>query len=245
MSSSLRRGTLAASTLALAVATLTACGAGNDAQTLEIKPDNAAAHVGDIKIQNVNVVTGTKGGDAATVTARVFNEGKKDQTLEAVTLKGTRAKLSPAKGEKKLVVPAGGSLMLGGKNNAAALLEDAKAAGVKDGNAQPVTFDLSSTGAVKLRATVVPATHAYESVGPTSKPSQSPSGSPDESASPGEGQSESPGANGGGENADRADNANNANNADKPGRGQEAQGAEGGAGASSDAGDASGAHAGH
>ena len=46
MSSSLRRGTLAATALALSVPTLTACGAGNDAQTLEIKPDTAATRVG-------------------------------------------------------------------------------------------------------------------------------------------------------------------------------------------------------
>ncbi|MGY1436478.1 DUF461 domain-containing protein [Streptomyces reniochalinae] len=191
MSSSLRRGTLAATALALAAVSLTACGAGNDAQTLEIKPDNAATHVGDIKIQNANVVTGTDGTGEATVTARIFNDGNKDQTLKGVSVSGSRAELSPAKGEKKLVVPAGGSLKLGGKGEASALLTDAKRAGVKDGNAQPVTFDLSSTGAVKLKAAVFPAEGAYKTVGPTSSPSsQGPkpgsSASSSESAGPGD-----------------------------------------------------------
>ncbi|RCG18936.1 DUF461 domain-containing protein [Streptomyces diacarni] len=191
MSSSLRRGTLAATTLALAAVSLTACGAGNDAQTLEIKPDNAATHVGTIKIQNANVVTGTHGTGEATVTARIFNDGNKDQTLKGVSVSGTRAELSPAKGEKKLVVPAGGSLELGGKGEASALLTDAKRAGVKDGNAQQVTFDLSSTGAVKLKAAVFPAKGAYKTVGPSASPSsQGPkpgsSASSSETAGPGD-----------------------------------------------------------
>ncbi|MET9863326.1 DUF461 domain-containing protein [Streptomyces smyrnaeus] len=211
MSSSLRRGTLAATTLALAAVSLTACGAGNDAQTLEIKPDNAATHVGVIEIQNANVVTGTTGSDEATVTARIFNDGEKDQVLKGIRTKGARAELSPAKGEKKLVVPAGGSLALGGKGKASAVFADAEKTGIKDGNAQPLTFDLSRTGAVKLRATVVPAKGAYETVGPSSSPSPSrrapepgasstasPSGAPSdshsasESANPGEADSSSP-----------------------------------------------------
>ncbi|MBE9498552.1 MULTISPECIES: hypothetical protein [Streptomyces] len=191
MSSSLRRGALAATTLALAAVSLTACGAGNDAQTLEVKPDNAATHVGVIKVQNANIVTDTKGSGEATVTARIFNDGDRDQTLKGIRVDGARAELSPAKGEKKLVVPAGGSLALGGKGNASALLQDVEAAGVKDGNAQPVTFDLSRTGAVKLRATVLPAKHAFETVGPSSSPSDS-APRPGSSASPGQDGAESP-----------------------------------------------------
>ncbi|WP_327392431.1 DUF461 domain-containing protein [Streptomyces sp. NBC_01186] len=192
MSSSLRRGTLAATALALSVATLTACGAGNDAQTLEIKPDNAATRVGTIKVQNANIVTNAQGSGQATVAVRIFNNGKKAQTLKGVAIKGQRAKLSPAKGERKLEIPAHGSLALGGKKNAAALFEDVESTGVADGNAQPLTFDLSSTGSVKLRALVVPAKHDYASVGPTAEPSQSPgasdnpSGSPSPSSSKGE-----------------------------------------------------------
>ncbi|MGW8374223.1 DUF461 domain-containing protein [Streptomyces sp. ODS28] len=202
MSSSLRRGTLAATALTLSVLTLSACGAGNDAQTGQVRPDNAAATVGDVKVQNVNIVTAPDGSGPATVTGRVFNDGDKDQELQDLAVGSVKAKLSPAKGEKKLVVPAGGSLALGGADNAAAELPDAKKAGVADGNAQPVTFDLSSTGPVKLRASVVPANHQWEKVGPSGvpsqgsspsgKPSEKPSGKPSESA--GQGESASPGA---------------------------------------------------
>ncbi|MFI8854063.1 DUF461 domain-containing protein [Streptomyces sp. 891-h] len=207
MSSSLRRGTLAATTLALAAVSLTACGAGNDAQTLEVRPDNAATQVGVIKVQNANLVTDTTGSGEAAVTVRIFNDGAKDQILKGVHVKGARAELSPAKGEKKLVVPAGGSLELGGKGNPSALFTHAEKAGIKDGNAQPLTFDLSRTGPIKLRATVVPADGAFKTVGPSSSPSPSrrapepgasgsasPSDSPSasEAAKPGEADSSSP-----------------------------------------------------
>jgi len=190
VSSSIRRGTLAATALALAVATLSACGAGNDAQTLEVKPDNAATSVGDVKIQNVNVVTPEAGSGPSAVTARIFNDGSEDETLKSVTVKGAgaRVKLSPAKGERTLTVPAGGSLALGGKGNASAELPESGSSAVKAGNAQPVSFDLSRTGKVRLRATVVPATGDYEKFGPTVRPSPSatsgsPSASPSESPS--------------------------------------------------------------
>ncbi|WP_181766639.1 DUF461 domain-containing protein [Streptomyces albidus (ex Kaewkla and Franco 2022)] len=191
MSSSIRRGTLAATALVLAAATLSACAAGRDAQTLEVKPDNAATSVGDVKIQNVNIITTDDGPSA--VTARIFNEGTKAETLTSVTVKGAgaRVKLSPAKGEKALTVPAGGSLALGGRGNASAVLPESGSTAVKDGNAQPITFDLSRTGAVSLRATVVPEHGDYKKFGPTVAPSPSaPSGSP--SASPSGSPSASP-----------------------------------------------------
>ncbi|MFD0383626.1 DUF461 domain-containing protein [Streptomyces stramineus] len=109
MSSSLRRGTLAASALVLSIASLTACAAGNSAETLEVKPDNAATSVGDIKIQNVNVITqpdlAAKG--PAVITGTLFNNGTKDQTLRGITLPGKNAavKITPVGGARELVVP--------------------------------------------------------------------------------------------------------------------------------------------
>lgn len=221
MSSSLRRGTLAATALTLSVAALSACSAGNNAQTAEVKPDNAALTQGDIKIQNVNVVTAPDGSGPATVTGRVFNDGTKDETLNGITVSGSsQAKLSPAKGQQKLVVPAGGSLMLGGKNNAAALLPDARKAGVTDGNAQPVTFDLSSTGALKLRAAVVPAKHQWKDVGPTTQPSV------DASQQPSAGASESPSGQSGEQGAPAGSGSGSADREDQPDKAAKSESAE-------------------
>ncbi|MFI6621438.1 DUF461 domain-containing protein [Streptomyces sp. NPDC050528] len=176
MSSSLRRGALAAATIAFSIASLAACGAGNDAQTLEVKPDNAAVSVGTIKVQNALVITqpltesGSEGAGPAVISATLFNTGVKAQTLDSVSVDGAgTVTLTPAKGKGKLVVPAGGSLVLGGKGNASAALADPS--GIADGNAQKVTFTFSSTGGVSLSAFVVPADSYFTKWGPTSIPS--------------------------------------------------------------------------
>ncbi|MEU4876300.1 DUF461 domain-containing protein [Streptomyces sp. NPDC021608] len=196
MSSSLRRGALAASALAFSIASLAACGAGNDSQTLEIKPDNAAASVGHIKLQNVVVITqpDPQSTGPAVIAATVFNSSDDPQTLDSVTVDGTgkSAELKPAKGNGKISVPAHGSVVIGGRNNASAVLPSSREA-VQNGNAQKVTFTFSETGAVSLRAFVVPAESYFSSWGPSSVPSPSakPSQSPSGSASPSGGASPS------------------------------------------------------
>ncbi len=188
MSSSLRRGALAAAAIVVSVAPLSACGAGNDAQTLEVKPDNAATAVGDIKIQNATLVTqpDREAKGPAVVTGRLFNNGKGDQTVKAITLPGTnaRVKLSPAKGKSgPVVVPAGGSVAFGGEGNASAVISDGREA-AQDGNAERVVFDLSSTGNIPVTAFVVPATSYFKGWGPSKLPTAKPSGSATPSGKP-------------------------------------------------------------
>ncbi|WP_055694344.1 hypothetical protein [Streptomyces prasinopilosus] len=181
MSSSLRRGAIAAAAIAFSIASLSACAAGNNAQTLQIQPDNAATTVGDIKVQNAIIVTqpDLESTGPAVVAATLFNEGRTDQTLESVTLPGTgkTAELSPAEGGS-LTVPAGGQLILGGEGNASAVLSSSRES-VQDGNAQPVTFTLSETGDVSLRAFVYPAENFFTDWGPSDIPT-----APEASAEP-------------------------------------------------------------
>ncbi|MEU2601328.1 DUF461 domain-containing protein [Streptomyces hirsutus] len=196
MSSSLRRGAIAAAAIAFSIASLSACAAGNNAQTLQIKPDNAATTVGDISVQNAIVVTqpDLESTGPAVVSATLFNEGRTDQTLESVTLPGTgkTAELTPAKGGS-LTVPAGGRLIIGGEGNASAVLPSSRES-VQDGNAQPVTFTFSETGDVSLRAFVYPAESFFTDWGPSNIPTEpaaeasaeatgDATGSPDASAS--------------------------------------------------------------
>ncbi|GGX47330.1 copper chaperone PCu(A)C [Streptomyces fructofermentans] len=173
MSSSLRRGSLAAAAIAFSIASLAACGAGNKAQTLEIVPDNAATSVGDIKVQNAVVITQPEQESTgpAAISATLFNEGTTAQTLDSITVEGVTSpvEIKPAKGTGKLTVPAGGSVVLGGKDNASAVVQNGGEA-LKDGNAQPVTFTFSKTGEVSLRAFVVPAESFFSSWGPTEVP---------------------------------------------------------------------------
>ncbi|MEU7342207.1 DUF461 domain-containing protein [Streptomyces sp. NPDC007074] len=201
MSSSLRRGALAAAAIAFSLASLAACAAGNDAQTLEVKPDNAATTVGDIKIQNALVITqpDTTSTGPAVISATLFNNGRTAQTLDSVTIGGNgTAQITPAAGKGKLTVPAGGSVILGGKGNASAALSSPGTA-VKDGNAQKVTFTFSKTGDVSLRAFVVPAESYFTKWGPSDIPAApgseatgSSTESPSDSASPSESASGTP-----------------------------------------------------
>ncbi|MET7385595.1 DUF461 domain-containing protein [Streptomyces sp. NPDC005529] len=185
MSSSLRRGASAAAVIAFSIASLAACGAGSDAQTLEVKPDNAATSVGNIKIQNALVITqpDAKATGPAVISATLFNSGTTAQTLDSIGLNGEGAiKITPAGGKGQVTVPAGGSVVLGGKDNASAALTSPSAA-LMDGSVRKVTFGFSETGDVSLRAFVVPAQSYFTKWGPSDMPS-APGASAGTSASP-------------------------------------------------------------
>ncbi|MFE2425952.1 DUF461 domain-containing protein [Streptomyces sp. NPDC059373] len=183
MSSSLRRGALAAA-LALSIAPLAACGAGNSAETLQVKPDNAATTVGDIQVVNALVLTEVDAAGDSAVSARVFNNGDQKQTIEMVSVGTTNAVLSDKDSGQTITVPAQGSVLLGGKGNPSATVANT-AEGKRDGDFQKVTFVLSNTGAVSVQALVRPATGYLAPFGPTgaASPSASTSASPSTSAS--------------------------------------------------------------
>ncbi|AWI29792.1 DUF461 domain-containing protein [Streptomyces sp. ICN441] len=184
MSSSLRRGALAATALLIPIATLSACAAGNDAQTLGVRPDNPETSVGDIKIQNATVITQPQPGvqGQATVSATLFNDGTQEQTLDSVTLPGTQSavKLTPATGSGPITVAPGGSVVLGGKGNPSGIIENSAEAG-RLGDVQRIVFRFSETGDVPIDAFVVPAADYYRDYGPSNLP-QPPAASPTGSA---------------------------------------------------------------
>ncbi|MEV6195950.1 DUF461 domain-containing protein [Streptomyces sp. NPDC051920] len=195
MSSSLRRGSLAAAVIAFSIASLAACGAGTDAQTSEIKPDNAATSVGVIKVQNALVITqpDVKATGPAVVSATLYNNGTTAQTVDSINVAGEgTAEIKAADGKSKLTVPAGGSVVLGGKGNASAVLSSPSET-VLNGSVQKVTFAFSETGDVSLSAFVVPAESYFSGWGPSDIPS-APATSSAPAASPSESESGSPSA---------------------------------------------------
>ncbi|MFI1400065.1 DUF461 domain-containing protein [Streptomyces sp. NPDC020681] len=158
----------------LSVAALTACAAGNSAETLGVKPDNAEVTVDTIKIQNAIVIVqptaDTEG--PATVSATVFNNGSAAQTIDSITLPGSGAevKLSAAGGSGPVTVPAQGSVLLGGKGNASAVIENGRELTKNTGGVQELVVRLSETGDVKMQAFVVPAESYAAGFGPSSLP---------------------------------------------------------------------------
>lgn len=194
MSRSLRRGALAATAIVFSIATLSACGAGNDAQTLEIKPDNAAVTVEDVKVQNALVITQPEAGvkGPAVVSATIFNNGSTSQTIDAITLPGSVGvvRLKPATGAGPIVVPAGGSVVIGGKGNASAVIANGLA-DRRNGDVQEVVFKLSETGDVGLQAFVVPAESYFKEYGPTAIPAP-PAAKPEKPATKPTGEASAP-----------------------------------------------------
>jgi hypothetical protein len=165
---SFRRGAVAA-VLALSLAPLAAaCAAGNDAATLEVQPDSASASAGPVTVQNAYVLTQTDG--PATVSARLFNNGSSNQTLQSVQLGGgVTATLSGKDGGRTVTVPPHGTVLLGGKGNAAATVATGQEA-LRDGDVQTAVFTFSGAGPLSVPANVTPAVGFLEPYGPSSTP---------------------------------------------------------------------------
>lgn len=192
---SIRRGALAA-VLALSLAPLAAaCTAGSDAPTLQIRPNSAEGSAGSVKVQNAFVLTQPNG--PASVTARLFNNGSTDQTLQSVQLAGgLSATLSGANGATDIVVPAHGSVLLGGQGNPTAAVQTG-AQTLRDGDVQQAVFTFSGSGPVTLQISVSPAVGYLAPYGPgslptTAAPLPSPSATPTTGA-PGSTPTTSPG----------------------------------------------------
>ncbi|MGW4381109.1 DUF461 domain-containing protein [Kitasatospora sp. NPDC004531] len=189
MSRSLRRGAVAALVLA-AIVPLSACAAGNDADTLQIKPDNAATSIDNaVKLNNIVVVApagsaGEYSGPVA-VTANIANTAPKDDlVLTGVKVGGTAAALTDENGAPvtRIVVKAGESVLLGGKSGAAnAQVPSAK---LSVGGYTETTFTFEKAGEVSANANVQPASGLYEGFGPQVKASPAPTTSPGAGTSP-------------------------------------------------------------
>lgn len=166
----LRRGALA-TVLALSLFPLAACAAGNHADTLQVRPDHAATSVGDIEVQNAVVLTQATGSTGSSViSAKVFNNGADEQTIESVTVGDQQAELSGS-----IKVPGHGSVLIGGDGNPSATVAGGTES-KNNGDFQKVVFDFSRTGEVTLQTLALPATGYYASFGPTGS-AASPTGS--------------------------------------------------------------------
>lgn len=174
----LRRGVLAVASLALATASLSACAAGNDAASLDVKPDNPETSAGGVQIQNGVVIVGESGDEPVVVSASLTNNTSKAQKLESVTVEGAGGgfTLAGADGQGDITVPAGGTVLLGGEGNPSATLDGSADAVAKAvGTYRTVTFTFSDSGKVPLEANVVPDTGYYADFAGTPAPAVSPS----------------------------------------------------------------------
>ncbi|MFF1906270.1 DUF461 domain-containing protein [Kitasatospora sp. NPDC058218] len=192
MSRSIRVGSIAA-IAALAIASLSSCSAGNNAETLEIKPDNASATLGtDLLLNNIVVVTGDESSGEhtgpANVSVNISNTGAEPAELQSIVVgDGATAVFADEKGAplSTIVVPPGGAVLLGGEGNPSARVASAS---VHVGGFVPTAFAFKNGEKVATEAAVSPNKGLYKGWGPTASPAAVPSkaaGSPSAGASAG------------------------------------------------------------
>ncbi|MFD5466718.1 DUF461 domain-containing protein [Kitasatospora sp. NPDC127059] len=183
MSRSLRRGSIAA-IAAIAIASLSSCAANNTPDTLQVKPDNAAATLGtNLRLNNIVVVTGVgASGDytgPANVVVNISNTATTPAELQSITVGSANATFADAAGapQPTIVIPAGGSVAIGGQGNPSATVGSAS---VHVGGFAPTTFAFKDGQKVDAQAGVSPDSDKglYQGYGPT------PSAAPTKSASP-------------------------------------------------------------
>ncbi|MFD9689093.1 DUF461 domain-containing protein [Kitasatospora sp. NPDC059088] len=183
MSRSLRRGSIAA-IAALAIASLSSCAASNTPDTLQIKPDNAAATLGtNLRLNNIVIVTGAgTSGDytgPANVVVNISNTATTPAELQSITVGNASATFADAAGapQPTLVIPAGSSVAIGGQGNPSASVS---AAAVHIGGFANTTFAFKDGQKVDVQAGVSPDSdkNLYKGFGPT------PAAVPSKSTSP-------------------------------------------------------------
>ncbi|GAA2745028.1 DUF461 domain-containing protein [Kitasatospora cinereorecta] len=196
MSRSLRRGAIAALAIA-AIVPLAACSAGNSPATMQVTPDSAATSIGsDIKLNNIVVVTPASAQaeytGPANVTVNISNTGTAPESLKSITVGGAAATFADAQGGSisEIVIPAGGSVLLGGNGRPVAKVSSAK---VTVGGLVDTAFTFGQAGNVTAPVNVQPAVAYYADYGPKAEAAPSPkpsasapaaTGSPAASGSP-------------------------------------------------------------
>jgi hypothetical protein len=158
VSRSIRRGAVAA-TIALALFPLAACASGGDAATHNIKPKSAHTSAGDIKIQNLALVTGDPKVNPTDVSlgGSLINNGPDDE-LTKVTLDGAAGPATLPGGS--VALPKGAGRFLAPKPAGTDLADYVGPAlfkgtkGVLSGDYKKVTFFFKNAGEVTVEVAV-------------------------------------------------------------------------------------------
>ncbi|NHC46830.1 copper chaperone PCu(A)C [Motilibacter aurantiacus] len=164
-----RRGARAAGlavAAALLVPALTACGAGFDAQTNQVRlpADGLRADVGDIRVLNAVLI---QEGDAANVSLTIANRGEEPLTLIGLASGSTVAELST-----QPEIAAGGTVQIG-TSEVSAVLRGLDPS-VQPGTYAPLTLAFDPQREVQMNAAVFSANRYYATLAPAEPESPEP-----------------------------------------------------------------------
>lgn len=171
MSRSIRRGAVAA-TIALALAPLAAaCSSGTDAETTKIKPDTASVQVGNVKVQNLTLVSGGPTSGAMALGGAFINDGDQAETLTQVAVDGAtgNAELKSASGTGSITIPAHGAVYLtGGADSVVAKVASVSGdSPVTPGKYAKVTLTFKTAGVGSVRVQVHSPEDYYKQLAPS------------------------------------------------------------------------------
>jgi hypothetical protein len=174
----IRTGALA---IAVAVGVLpvaAACSAGYGNATEQVQPDHPAGQIGNLKVQNVNVVLGADGAPSVVV-ASIVNLAQAPDALSGVSVNGTAATLTPPQANATpnslaltdetpppgaFAVPSYGTLRLGGDGTPGVAVATLPTGSLMPGTFTPITFAFATSGVLTMQAYVTPATGVWAGV---------------------------------------------------------------------------------
>ncbi|OIV37773.1 hypothetical protein BIV57_09390 [Mangrovactinospora gilvigrisea] len=175
-STSLRRAGAAAALVIAAAVSASACGAGSDAATSQVRPDNATADLNGIHVANIQLVVDQNVPGKVAVTGSIVNGSKSADTLTGISISGASG--APVKlSGGSIATPKQQLVRIGGKGNPSAI---ATTDTVTEGDFEKVTFTFQNAGSVSLNAGTKYATGGLAGEGPTAAPTHAAS-----TASPG------------------------------------------------------------
>jgi len=183
----LHRGALAAAFAVVLGVGISGCGAGFEAQSYAVDPDNAEASVGGVLVRNLVMVKAEEAPVAGIAGTFVNNAGTTD-VLETVQIEGSEGSSSGLSGAlsvtASLELPARSAVTVGAGDAPALVVPDAEQ--FKVGTFVTMTLTFREAGAVELKVPLEDASSYYASVPPTPTPTVTDLGTPTGEPAPGE-----------------------------------------------------------
>jgi hypothetical protein len=175
----LHRGALPAALLLALGAGVTGCGAGTNAQSYLIDPDNAEATVGNMLVRNL-VMVKTEEAPAAGISGTFLNQGSTPDVLETIQIDpgqdaagGQAGSISISPG---LEVPAFSAVSVGAGNSPPLVVPNAEELHV--GTFVTMTLTFREAGVIELQVPLEDAVEYYATIVPTAAATPAGTGTP-------------------------------------------------------------------
>lgn len=167
------------------------CAAGDNAATLQVKPDNPGGDLGPVAVRSVMLLVPPDSGEAATVVT-IINKSDETQTLDSLQIEppanGSGSPIDVAAGIR---VPPSGAVNIGAAGQPTLPVTGLEQL-AEPGTVVPITLVFDKAGQLTLQVLVREATGPYASFLPSPSATPTATPSPADTASPSPSPSASP-----------------------------------------------------